>query len=111
MKTYTAIYLAPTDVLEAWMSKSEAERKDDDTKMRAAWDAWMAAHASAFKGTHALGRTKSVGKDGIRDTKNGMMLYTVLEADSHEAAAAIFADHPHLTIPGATIEVMETRDM
>jgi len=35
------------------------------------------------------------------------MLYAVVEADSHEAAARTFEGHPHLQIPQSSIEVME----
>jgi hypothetical protein len=35
------------------------------------------------------------------------MLYTIVQADSHEAASKLFEDHPHLGIPSASIEVME----
>ena len=37
------------------------------------------------------------------------MLYSVVEAESHEAAARMFANHPHLTIPQSSIQVMEVR--
>jgi hypothetical protein len=33
------------------------------------------------------------------------------QAESHEAAAALFADNPHLTMPKATVEVMEIMPM
>lgn len=39
------------------------------------------------------------------------MLYAFAEAESHEAAARMFAQHPHLQIPNASIEVMEVRPM
>jgi hypothetical protein len=35
------------------------------------------------------------------------MLYSVVEAESHEAAAKSFEAHPHLQIPQSSIEVME----
>jgi hypothetical protein len=37
-----------------------------------------------------------------------MTAYTVVQAESHEAAAKLFANHPHFTVfPGDGIEVME----
>jgi len=37
-----------------------------------------------------------------------MTAYTVVRAESHEAAARMFENHPHFTIfPGESIEVME----
>lgn len=35
------------------------------------------------------------------------MLYSIVEAESHEAAAQAFENHPHLQIPQASIEIME----
>jgi hypothetical protein len=37
--------------------------------------------------------------------------YSIVQAESHEAAAALFANSPHLTMPGATVEVMEIMPM
>jgi hypothetical protein len=39
------------------------------------------------------------------------MLYSIVEAATHESAAKAFATHPHLTIPQSSIQVMEVRAM
>jgi hypothetical protein len=111
MKNFTVIYMAPVSVLEEWMKKPEAERKDADTKMRADWDTWMKMHASTILNTIALGKTKRVSAAGVADAKNDMMLSSYVQGESAEAVADIFKDHPHLGIPGATIEIMEARSM
>jgi hypothetical protein len=55
-----------------------------------------------------LGKTKRVNKEGITDIRNAMTAYSIVRAESHEAAAKLFAAHPHFTIfPGDGIEVME----
>ena len=48
---------------------------------------------------------------GVSDAKNEIMLYSFVEAQSHEAAAKLFENHPHLQIPQSSIEVMEVRPM
>jgi len=111
MKNFTVIYMAPVSVLEEWMKKPEAERKEADTKMRVDWDAWMKVHASTILNTIALGKTKLVSATGVADAKNDMMLSSYVQGESAEAVADIFKDHPHLGIPGATIEIMEARSM
>ena len=103
--------MAPVTTLDEWMKKPEAERKDADTKMRTDWDHWLVTHTDSVLNTIALGTTKRVSSNGIEDTRNGIMLSSYVAAESLEAAAAIFADHPHLGIPGATIEVMEVSPM
>lgn len=111
MKNFTAIYVAPTEVLGEWMAKPEDERKAEEAKMKGEWDAWMDAHKDSVLNTIALGSTKRVSKEGVTDVRNGMMLSSYVQAESLQEAADLFKDHPHLSIPGATIEVMETRPM
>lgn len=111
MKHFTVIYIAPVRMLEEWMKKPEAERKAEEAKMQQEWGVWMGAHKDAVLNTIALGTTKRVSQGGIEDAKNGMMLSSYVTAESTEAAAELFKDHPHLGIPGATIEIMEARPM
>jgi hypothetical protein len=54
-----------------------------------------------------VGKTKCVTAQGTLDTRNNIMLYAIMEAESHEAAAKSFDGHPHLQIPQSSIEVME----
>lgn len=103
--------MAPAVSIEEWVKKPEAERKDAETKMKADWDAWTAAHADTVMKTIALGKTKRVSTSGVHDVKNDMMLSSYAQGKSLEAVADLFKDHPHLGIPGATIEIMETRPM
>ena len=111
MNYFTALYIAPVDTLDEWNKKREAERKDAEATMRKDWDAWLAVHKDAVLNTIALGSTKRVSAGGVEDTKNGMMLSSYVAAESLGAAAALFKDHPHLGIPGATIEIMEARQL
>jgi hypothetical protein len=68
----------------------------------------MTDHSKAFADKGAgVGKTKRVTSEGSSDTKNEIMLYPVVEADSHQAAAKMFEGHPHLGIPQASIEVLE----
>lgn len=103
--------MAPVAVIDEWMQKPEAERKDEEAKMKADWDAWTAAHTDTVLNTIALGKTKRVSASGVEDTRNDMMLSSYVQGESLEAVAEIFKDHPHFGIPGATIEIMDTRPM
>ena len=109
MKNFTVIFKAPVSAMEEWMKKPEAERKDAETKMKTEWDAWTSGHADTVMKTIALGKTKRVSASGIEDVKNDMMMSSYAQGESAEAVAELFKDHPHFTIPGATIEIMETR--
>jgi len=108
-KTFLAIYLGSPAAMEAWRAKPEAQRKDLQAKGMVAWRAWADKHKEAIaSGGAPLGKTKRVTAGGVADVRNAMAAYTVVRAASHEAAAAVFRDHPHfMMFPGEAIEVME----
>jgi hypothetical protein len=108
MKRFLVTYLAPASVITDWKKTDPNTRKAAEEKMQADWKKWMSDHANMFADVGAgVGKTKAVTKGGISDTKNDIMLYAVVNADSHEAAARSFESHPHLQIPQSSIEVME----
>jgi hypothetical protein len=75
-----------------------------------AWMEWGRANSAAIvdQGSPPLGRTKRSSPLGITDTKNAMTGYVIVQAESHEAAARLFENHPHFTIfPGDSVEIME----
>ena len=74
----------------------------------AAWKAWVEKHHAAIVAMGGpLGKTKKVSEHGIEDISNLMSGYTVVHAESHDAAAKLFERHPHFTIfPGDSVEVM-----
>src|SRR5947207_1684881 len=111
MSNFLVLFLAPSSMMEEWMKTPEAERAAAEKKMRAEWDVWMAAHAGMIKETNSGGKTKRVTSSGVVDAKNDIMLYSVIEAESHEVAAKAYEGHPHLGIPEASIEVMAIRSM
>jgi len=73
-----------------------------------AWRDWMERHsAQVVEGGGPLGKTKKVSRSGVADVRNNLAGYVVIEADSLEAAAAMFKDHPHFSIfPGDGVEIM-----
>ncbi len=111
LKKFMVLFLAPTEVLADWAKTDPAFKKTEEEKMRAGWQRWMEAHAQMILSTEAAGKTKEVTASGIADTKNEIMLYSFVEAATHDEAAAAFAKHPHLTIPRSSIQVMEVRAM
>jgi hypothetical protein len=74
----------------------------------AAWKAWVEKHQGAIVGMGGpLGKTKKVTQRGIEDVSNELGAYAVVSAESHEAAAKLFENHPHFVIfPGESVEVM-----
>jgi hypothetical protein len=111
MKKFLVLYLAPAKVIEDWSRTDPEPRKTAEDKMRDEWQRWLSDHASILTTTEAAGKTKRASSDGVHDVKNDIMLYSFVEAESHEAAAKPFETHPHLRIPRSCIEIMEVRPM
>ena len=108
MKRYLVTYLAFASVIDDWKKTEPEKRKQAEEKMQGDWKKWMSDHAKMFVDKGAgVGKTKRVTAQGTSDTRNDIMLYAVVEADSHNAAAKTFEGHPHLQIPQSSIEVME----
>ncbi|MBY0111161.1 hypothetical protein K2Y00_04140 [Patescibacteria group bacterium] len=108
MSKFLVLYLMPAEGLAEWMKIDPEIRKSEEEKMKADWDAWASAHSSSLLETAGAGKTKRITPEGVQDVANNIMLYSMVEAESTEAAAQLFEGHPHLKIPGGTIEVMPT---
>jgi hypothetical protein len=110
MSNYLAVFVGSKDNprMAAWMKMSDAERKSKEQEGIAAWGAWMQKHANVVVGEGGpLGKTKRVSPSGIADVSNNLGGFVVVKANSHEAAAKLFENHPHFTIfPGEGVEVM-----
>ena len=108
--TYLAVFLGSKTGPRraAWDALSEADRRAKEQEGMAAWKAWVERHhADIVVIGGPLGKTKKATQDGIHDTSNHMAAFTVVRADSHEAAAKLFEKHPHFSIfPGDSVEIM-----
>jgi len=108
--TYLAVFTgSKTSPRRAeWDALPEAQRRAREQEGIAAWNTWAAKHQAAVVTMGGpLGKTKRVSADGITDIINQLAAFTVVRADSHEAAAKIFQNHPHFAIfPGDSVEIM-----
>ena len=115
MKRFLAIYMRSMDGFEraGWTTLDPAARKAREQEGIKAWMDWGTRHAVSIVDRGApLGKTKRAARDGISDIRNAMTGYVIVEAESHAAAAEMFADHPHFTIfPGDSVEIMECLPM
>jgi hypothetical protein len=113
MKKFLVLYRMDMAEMQKMMaSTSEEDRK----KSMAKWESWMKKNMKKNMASMAdqggpVGKTKRVASSGISDSRNDIGGYSIVQADSQEAAARLFADSPHLTMPGATAEVMEIMPM
>jgi len=112
MKKFLAIYIGSASALEKskWNTMDAAKRKELEASGIKAWGEWMMANETAVVDQGGpLGKTKRTAAEGVSDIKNSMTGYVVVQAESHEAAARMFENHPHFTIfPGDSVEIMES---
>lgn len=108
--TYLAVFLGSKSSPRraAWDALPEGDRRAKEREGMAAWKAWVDKHQSVIVAMGGpLGKTKQVTQRGIADASNQLGAFTVVRADSHDAAAKIFEKHPHFTIfPGDSVEIM-----
>lgn len=110
-KKFIVMYHIPTAVMDDWKKIDPEKRKAEEEKLMGEWGAWTKGHAAMILDTNAGGKTKLVTASGVSDFKNDIVLYSIVEAASHEEAAKPFENHPHLKIPQASIQIMEIRPM
>ena len=91
-----------------------AASPEEQEKIMAEWGAWYAKLGEAIAdGGAPFGEAKNVTEGGVGDGAlgdNPATGYTIVEADSLDAAAATCVDHPHIA-HGGQVQVFSTIDM
>jgi hypothetical protein len=103
-KRFLVTYLIPASVMEAWKTTESSQRNAAEEKMRGAWSQWMDAHAKSVLSTDAGGKTRRVTSSCVAESRNDIVVCSVVVAESQEDAARMFDKHPHLQIPQSSIE-------
>jgi hypothetical protein len=108
MARFLAVYTMQPGDLSAFRSRPKSEQKAIDEVGLKAWEEWETRNAAAIVATDVMvGKTKRVTTSGIADAQNQIAGFVIVEAADIDAAAALFQDHPHITIfPGDGIDVM-----
>ena len=106
MTKFLVLYMAKRADFEKMMKTSTPEQQK---KGMEAWMKWMGDHkASLVDGGAPLGKSKKVDTKGASDTKSDIGGYSIVQAETAEAATKLFGKHhPHLQMPGAWVEVIE----
>jgi len=103
MQKFMVLYIAPVSA-EQQMDVSPEDRK----KGMEPWLRWMEKAGKALvDGGSPLGKGMRLSKNGGTSTKSEVTGYSVMEADSMDAVKRLVSEHPHLTVPGFSIEVFE----
>lgn len=115
MKQFLAIYLASqsNQASAKWAALSESERQEREATGKSTWMNWVMKNSDSIVNHGSpIGKTMRTDKTGVSNTKNLITAYTIVQAESHEAAAKLFENHPHFMIfPGDSVEIMECLPM
>jgi ketopantoate hydroxymethyltransferase len=104
MKKFVGVYFASQAKFKEWNQAPEEAHIAGVEE----WNKWAEAHKEQITDRGApLGRNIRVDQTGYSDQKSSICGYTVVIADTQEAAAAIFTNNPHVAQAGAWIEVLE----
>jgi hypothetical protein len=107
--TFLAVFIGSktSPKMLAWNALSEMERQKKTQDGISAWKEWAEKHRAAIVAMGPLGKTKEISLNGIEDISNAIGAFTLVAAESHEAASKLFENHPHFThFPGESVEVM-----
>ena len=108
MPRFLAVYTMTPESLAAFYRLPRAEQEAIDAKGLPAWGEWEKRNAASLLDRGGMvGKTTRITKDGIVPATNPFCGYVIVEAEDAEAAARLFADHPHFNIfPGDGVDIM-----
>lgn len=110
MKQFLAVFRGePGKGNEEWNKLSPQDMQKKIQAGMEAWGKWMQDHASQiiYPGG-PLGKTLQTNKEGLSSKVNSDCGFVIIQAETHEAAAQMFLNHPHFAIfPGENVEIME----
>ena len=106
MRKYLVLYRAPVSAQEQMAQASPDQAK-------AGMDAWMTWAKKAGPGVLELGAPLVANAVlGAPTAEIGFIVgYSILQSESLDGATKVLDGHPHLWMPGFSIEVLETMTM
>ena len=111
MKKFLAVFTGSKQSANAtkWNALAPEQRKEREMAGMKAWTEWAQKNGKVVTDIGGpLSKTKRINASGIADVSNEMSAFSVVEAESQEAAAKLFLNHPHFSIfPGDGVDVME----
>ena len=108
MPRFLAVYIMNPESLARFRALPKAEQDAIDAAGVPQWGAWEERNAPSFPDRGAMvGKTLRVSRDGIAPAVNAICGYLVVEAETIEAAALLFENHPHFSVfPGDSVDIM-----
>ena len=108
MKKFMILYLSP-------VSGRERMEQASPEQMKTSMDEWVAWRTRVGEDHVEFGMPLTAGKhlEGgeVTDSTLAVSGYSIVQADSLDAATELLKDHPNLKLPGCSVEVLEFLDM
>jgi hypothetical protein len=102
MSKFIILYRAPVSARDQMANATPEQREAG----MAAWQTWATKVGYAITDLGApLAHTTHVGEGGAGT--DGVCGFSIIEAGSADEVDTILVGHPHLEMPGASIEVLE----
>ena len=89
-------------------SKADMANTSEE-QMKEVMGAWMAWYES--KGEAVVDAGSPFGSDGVSGDEGEEKGFSIVQAESMEAAVEMTHDHPHVTMAGGTIRVYEMLEL
>ncbi len=108
MPRFLAVYTMKPEDLARFRALPKAEQDQVDAVGIPQWQEWEKRNADALVNLGGMvGKTMRITRTGIAPATNDFCGYVIVEAESAEAAARLFSDHPHINIfPGDGVDIM-----
>lgn len=108
MPRFLAVYMMHPENVVRFRAMPKAEQDAVDAVGLKQWADWEQRNLASFLDRGGMvGKTLRVSKDGTSPASNDFCGYVVVEAETIEAAAKLFENHPHFSIfPGDSVDIM-----
>lgn len=104
MTKYMVLFVAPVGFQEQMQNASPEEGK----KVMDMWMVWFGKCGSAIiDGGTPLGKGRTVTSAGKTKGQSQVAGYTIMQADDIGSVENLLDGHPHLMMPGTSIDVLE----
>ena len=109
MKKFLVLYRMDMEAMKKMMETASAE---DRKKGMDEWATWMKSNMSIFADMGGpTGKNMQVTSAGMTQMSNDIGGYSIVQAESAEAAAEMLKTNPHFQMPGSVIDLAEIVSM
>ncbi len=108
MPRFLALYTMKPEDFAAFRDLPKADQDAINAVGVARWAEWEKRNAAFILDRGGMvGKTTRLSREGVAAAFNPVCGYLVVEAETADTAALLFADHPHITVfPGDGVDII-----